>query len=262
MTLGTNFKEVDMYGCVEAFLGARGYEISAEVKRCDVVAIRGDTVVVVELKRSFGLHLVYQALRRQRVTPFVFVCIPMPKSLWGRPFSDMLGLVRQLGLGLLLVSMDSAVPGVSVAVQPSGFSFDGAIDGAAAPPRRTNKRIRAEVIREAKGRSMNMNKGGSVGGRHQTAYREQSIRIACALEVRGPQAPKALINEHACRQDTGRILSQNTYGWFDRISRGIYALSVQGQMFLDVEQQFRPLIDHYRQYYNPQSQHAQGKQQL
>ena len=43
-------KETDLYPPVKRFLEAQGYEVKAEVRGCDVTAVRGDEApVIVEL---------------------------------------------------------------------------------------------------------------------------------------------------------------------------------------------------------------------
>lgn len=253
-----NFSEEDMYPHIAAFFEERGFSVSAEVKSCDVVATKslgspGEIVIVAELKRSFGLILIYQALRRQRLTPHVFVCVPRPRSLWGRSFSDMLGLIKQLGLGLLMVSMDSDNICVSIASMPQGLSFSEAPDIRLKPPRKLDKRASQRLLKEVGGRSQNLNQGGSVRKLQHTAYREAAIRIACALESYGATSPHRLVSEHSCRQDCREIMYQNTYGWFERPSKGIYTLSSVGRTFLEENLQMRTLITYYREYYNKTS---------
>ena len=76
----TEFKETDLYEPIRAFLEEEGYQVQAEVKHCDIAAEKNGRLVVVELKRAFGLKLVYQGLERQSLTDEVFVAIPRPKK--------------------------------------------------------------------------------------------------------------------------------------------------------------------------------------
>ena len=68
----TEFKETDLYEPIRAFLEEEGYQVQAEVKHCDIAAEKDGRLVVVELKRTFGLKLVYQGLERQSLTDEVF----------------------------------------------------------------------------------------------------------------------------------------------------------------------------------------------
>src|SRR5206468_10811310 len=73
--------EADLYPAVKAFLEAQGYDVKAEVRGCDVVAIRGDEPpVIVELKLGFSLALVLQGVDRLRMTDRVELAVGRPGS--------------------------------------------------------------------------------------------------------------------------------------------------------------------------------------
>ena len=75
-----DFKETDLYEPIRAFLEEEGYQVQAEVKHCDIAAVKDGQLVIVELKKAFSLKLVYQGLERQSLTDQVFVAIPRPKT--------------------------------------------------------------------------------------------------------------------------------------------------------------------------------------
>ena len=59
-------RERSLYPPVKSFLEAQGYEVKGEVNGCDLVAIRGEEApVIVELKTTFSLSLVFQGIARQ-----------------------------------------------------------------------------------------------------------------------------------------------------------------------------------------------------
>ena len=58
------FRETDLYEPVRRFLEEEGYTVQAEVKGCDVAAVKNGHLVIVELKKAFNLRLVYQARSR------------------------------------------------------------------------------------------------------------------------------------------------------------------------------------------------------
>src|SRR6266850_6420508 len=71
--------ETDLYPAVKAFLEGQGYDVKAEVRGCDVVAIRADEPpVIVELKLSFGLALVLQGVDRLALTDRVYLAVIRP----------------------------------------------------------------------------------------------------------------------------------------------------------------------------------------
>ena len=95
------------------------------------------------------------------------------------------------------------------------------------PPRRKTK-SRASVLREIAGRSGDYNVGGVSGRPILTAYREQAIFIACALDKLGPQKPMVL-RTLGTAVNTQAILHRNVYGWFERLDRGLYGLKASGK---------------------------------
>ena len=65
---------------VKDFFTAEGYDVYGEVNDCDVVAVKEDELIIVELKLRLNLDLVMQATKkRQRLSDQVYVAIPKPK---------------------------------------------------------------------------------------------------------------------------------------------------------------------------------------
>ena len=61
-----------------------------------------------------------------------------------------------------------------------------------------------------------------------TAYRQRALRLATYLQNQGPT--KASVMAEELEEPKARtILYDNVYGWFERIDRGIYALSPRGE---------------------------------
>jgi hypothetical protein len=57
-----------------------------------------------------------------------------------------------------------------------------------------------------------------------TAYRQQALACAAVLSA-GPCRPKEI---KVRVPDAPKILLRNVYGWFDRVERGVYALTPDG----------------------------------
>ena len=233
--LAKTYSEADMYAPVKDFLERQGFAVNAEVRGCDVVATYGEYTVIVELKRSFVLKLVYQGIERQKLTPLTFLCIPRPKSARSSAFQDMLRLVKRLGLGLMFVAMDSPLKRVEVVVLPNE---EGKIN---------NTKL-AAVLHEAAGRISSTNIGGSTRRKISTAYREHAIKIACIMETVGEISAKELVDTYGCEKNALAVVSRNTYGWFERTRKGVYALSQEGCAFLDSDMQFEDVIKYYREH--------------
>ena len=209
-------RETDLDAPVRAFLEARGYAVRGEVHGCDLVATRGAELLVVELKRGLSMELLMQATDRQRLSPAVYVAIPRSRDLErARRWRGTLRLLRRLELGLFLVSFPRrGAPRVEAVLDPRPYD---------ARKRRLDGGARRAVLAELAGRSREGNLGGSRGRRLLTAYRESAIRIACALEALGPLSPRRL-RELGTGPRTRAILADDHYGWFRRVSRGVYAL--------------------------------------
>lgn len=205
--------EVELWSPVREFLEARGFTVRSEVRHCDITAVRGDELVVVELKRRFDTALLLQAARRQQLTRSVYVALPRP--LWGRQWRAIRLLLRRLELGLLLVTLDAVPPRVEVAFHPLPYQ------------RKQRAAARRAVLREMEGRSADLNRGGSRGAKLATAYRENAIQIACLLERFGPLRP-AQLRAMGTGPKTLAILRHDVYGWFARVDRGVYALCPSG----------------------------------
>ena len=76
-------RETDLYAPVKRHLELQGYEVKAEVRGCDVVAVRGVEVpLIVELKLGLTLQLLYQAVGRMAISEHVYIAIPRPKKVY------------------------------------------------------------------------------------------------------------------------------------------------------------------------------------
>lgn len=95
-------RETELYAPVKAFLEAQGYEVKAEVKDCDVVAVRDDAEpVIVELKLQLSLTLLLQGVDRQAISDHVYVCVPSGKGArWRHTNQRCRAIVPPLGIGI------------------------------------------------------------------------------------------------------------------------------------------------------------------
>lgn len=225
--------ETRLYEPVKKYWIERGYAVRGEVDGCDLVARRGDELVVVELKAGMNLTLVLQGLDRKAITDQVYLAVPAAASRRRSYWSKVIRLCRALGLGLLLVSVGRGGRGrVDVACEP----------GAPAP--RKSARRRADVLAEFEGRSGDYNVGGSTRRPLVTAYREDALRIARCLAIHGPSRVRSLREASGCPR-AGAILQRNYYGWFHRVAHGVYDLTGAGREALvtyrDVVEALEPL---------------------
>lgn len=215
-------QETELCAPIKQFLEAHGYQVRAEVKDCDLVAMREDDLVVVELKRTFNLALLIQGIERQKLTHTVYLAVEAPRSRRSAPrWSDIQQLCRRLGLGLMTVSFARKTPKVDVICDPEPLV-----------PRRSHRK-RSQLLKEFQKRSGDYNVGGSTKRPIVTAYREDVLRIAYQLKLHGPSRVRDLRKATGVLK-VGSILLKNFYGWFEPIDRGIYQLTPRGEEALVV----------------------------
>ena len=209
--------ETDLFEPIRLYLESHGYKVDAEVRNCDVVAIKDDDLIMIELKTSINMKLLIQATQRQAISNSVYVAIAEPKNK--RRFKDTKYLLKRLELGLLIISEGISGLRVTKLLDPLPSK------------KQKNKKKEYAVIKELGGRSKNYNKGGSVRTKLVTAYREKAIYIAICLQELGPSSPK-LIRSLGGGEKTQAILSDNYYGWFCKLSRGMYKTTSEGNAAL------------------------------
>lgn len=231
--------ETDLYKPVHDYLVMQGYTVHSEVKNCDITAMKGDELVVIELKTAFNLKLLAQGVKRQRIADSVYLAIPSPKG--GKRSSgwqDMCLLLRRLELGLILVepcsvSDNRETGNIEIVFHP--HTFDRLKSSNA------GKKLRRHIIKEAESRYGDFNKGGSTKRKLMTAYKENSLFIACCMQKYGALSP-AKLKKLGTGSKTASILSKNFYGWFDHIAKGTYALNQNADPFLEA---YPEIVVHY-----------------
>lgn len=217
-------RETDLYQPVKDFLQAAGYEVKAEITGCDVVACKpGAPMVIVELKQVFSLDLVLQGLERQVLAEDVYLAVRMPETSvkrknWRKRRRPLLILCKKLGLGLLMVDLASPRP-VEVLLDPAPYR-----------PRK-NRRQETRLKKEFYARTGDPNTGGASHSKIITAYRQDALRCAAALHASPPLALN-VIRDLTGVLRAASILQNNHYGWFERVSRGVYALTGAGEAAL------------------------------
>ena len=199
--------ETELYAPVKSLLEGQGYSVKGEVRGCDVVGVRGDEPpVVVELKRAFGLGLVLQGIDRLAMTDAVYLAV----GTWPARPADTRRLCRRLGLGLIVVTHGRA----EVVVDPLPYQ-----------PRKSRRRT-AALLGEHRRRIGDPTTGGATRRPIMTAYRQEAMRCASLLAA-GPMPLRAM-RAASDVPNAGRIVRDNVYGWFQRVDRGVYALTPGG----------------------------------
>ena len=205
--------ETSLYLPVKSFLEKAGYVVKGEVGGCDLVGLSSDdppVVVVAELKLSFNLELILQAVDRATISNEVWIAARISSSGRGREADKR---YRRLGVGML---------GISDAGEVS------VIVGSVSPMPRTDPKRRSRLMREHQKRRGDPVLGGSTRTPIMTAYRQQALACAATLTA----GPLRVRDIRTNAPDAGKILLSNVYGWFERLDRGVYALTEAGRIAL------------------------------
>ncbi len=210
--------ETSLYLPVKRFLEGLGYAVKGEIGRCDLVGVKGSdpaVVIIGELKQAFNLELVLQGVDRLRLGDEIWLAARLSARGKGREHDARFrNLCRHLGFGLIGVG---AADHVEILVSP------------AAPSPRKNPRLRSKLVDEHAKRRGDPMAGGSTRAPVMTHYRQQALACANAM-MQAPRRPREL---KPTVPDAPKILQANVYGWFERIDRGIYALTDAGRQAVE-----------------------------
>ena len=215
-------QERDLYAPVKAWFEGQGWRMKGEVAHCDGLAVREGLVLAVEMKLTLNLDLILQGMERQRMADLVYLAVPRkPRALSSRRWYALQRMLRQLNLGLLVVTLQPGREPVEEQLTP-------AEEGQAKPTGRGAAR-RKLALREFEGRSGDYNTGGSTGEKLMTAYREAALKLAAELERRGPSTAHEIAGKGQSSKGLNRILYLNHYNWFVRLGQGRYDLTPSGR---------------------------------
>ncbi len=234
-----DFKETDLYLPVKSLFEDMGFTVRAEVKDCDLFAVKDDKTVVAELKKSFNITLVYQLLNRQTFCKNVYAVIPRPKKgAKDKNFKSMVKLCKKLDFGLITVALDSPVNFAEVILSPNEISNI------------TNYKKKTSAEKEAVLRSGDYNIGGSNGQKIITAYREKSLELLCLISVFG-LVSGAKLHEMGYEKSVYSILYKNYYKWFEKAGKGIYGISETGKNAI-CDEKYKKIVEFYMNKFNNQ----------
>ena len=208
-------KEADLYPPVKAYLQAQGYAVKGEVGAADVVGLRGDDLVIVELKTGFSLALFHQGIERLAVTEHVYLAVPAGGKT--KALKANVKLARRAGLGVMTVRLRDGL--VEVLADPGPYAA------------RASRKKKARLLRAFARLQGDPNAGGATRHGIVTGYRQDALRCARFLAVHGP-SKGAQVRDWAEVPDATRIMADDHYGWFTRVERGVYALTDAGRQGL------------------------------
>lgn len=208
--------ETDLYQPVKTLLEGQGYEVKGEVAAADIVAIRGDEdPIIVELKTAFSLTLFHQAIERQSLSDHVYIAVPRgTNKAYLKSLKRNKTLCRRLGLGLMTVRLKDGF--VETHLDPEPYKP------------RPSKVKKGRLLREFSRRVGDPNKGGTARTIIMTAYRQDALRCLGCLNQNGP-TKAAEVAKITTVETARRIMADDHYGWFERVDRGVYALTPKGK---------------------------------
>lgn len=212
----TKPREADIYAPVKRFLEGQGYAVKGEVGAVDVMAVRGDEPpVLVELKLGFTLALFHQGMDRLSLSDWVYVAVPEKEGRAAlKSLKENVKLARRVGLGVLTVRLRDGH--VTAQADPGGYV-----------PRKRPKAVKR--LLKAYGRLKgDPNEGGATRHGIVTGYRQDALLCARFLAVHGPSAG-AKVKAWAEVPAATSIMAADHYGWFERVSRGVYGLTAAGR---------------------------------
>ncbi len=210
--------EKDMFPIIKSYLIEHGYDVKAEVMHADIVAMKDDDVLIVEMKTSLSTKLMYQGLKRMHLSHDVYLAVPKPshKVLRSSNFHEKKTIIRRLALGLMLVDMHKE--SVDVLFDPNPYVL------------KKQSRKKKRLLSEFNQRTTSLNVGGVTKTKIMTAYKELALKGLYLLKD-GPQTTKYL-RETLNNKKIVNILQMNYYKWFERVNRGIYQLTDEGKKAL------------------------------
>ncbi len=171
--------ETSLYLPVKGFLEAAGYVVKGEIGGCDLVGLsEGEppVVVVCELKLSFNLELVLQAVDRAAMSDEVWIAARVSAKGRGREADKRYrDLCRRLGIGMLGVSDTGEVIVIVSSVSPMP---------------RTNPKRRSRLVREHQRRRGDPAVGGGSRAPIMTAYRQRALHLRRGAPARARAAAR------------------------------------------------------------------------
>lgn len=210
--MGLSMKETDIYLPVKELLISQGFKVKAEVKNIDVLGIKDDFMLAVELKTKLSIKLIYQAIDRQKIVDQVYIALPKSSiKMRSTAYRNLSYLLKRLEIGLIIVHDQKA----EVLIEASLYDMQ--------KSRSRYKKRKQETLKEFKLRKFSQNTGGSKD-KKITRYKEAVIEIAIYMMDHQPVSPKE-IKARTNIEKTASILQKNYDGYFERVSRGLYQIN-------------------------------------
>ncbi|MCD4827309.1 MAG: hypothetical protein K8Q99_05985 [Acholeplasmataceae bacterium] len=205
-------RETELYLPVKNLLISQGFDVKAEVKDIDVLAMKDEFMLAVELKTKLSIKLIYQAIDRQKIVDQVYIALPKSAiKIRSASYRNLSYLLKRLEIGLILVDDQVA----EVNIEANIYDMERS--------RTRYKKRKQQTLKEFRLRKFNKNTGGT-RDKKITRYKESVIEIAVYMIEHYPCSPKE-IKAATHIQKTASILQKNYEGYFLRVSRGLYQVN-------------------------------------
>ncbi len=228
-------KEYEMFPMIKSYFESMGYKVNAEVKNCDVTAVRGEELVIVEMKTSLNVTLLYQALERKKITPNVYIAVPKPKKNFRKSIQKMKELLSKLQVGLLIIDV----------INKACVSY---LEPSEDKSQRENKVKKAKIVKEISKREIDENIGGVTKTKILTAHKELGIALCVVIEKEGVVTTKTLREKYDFDKDVSKYLYINFYRWYRKVGTATYELSTEGKLLLQ-NPEYINAINHFKNKY-------------
>lgn len=225
-------RETDMYGAIKEYFEKDGYLVRSEVRSIDVVAVKDELLVGIEMKRGLTMDLLVQGTLRQKTCDLVYLAVPKPKRIVkDKGMNNLLYLLKRLELGLLYVDVEKNA--VLEVQEPLFYDLN--------KGRRSSLKERMRILKETGRRSLDGNQGGSTGKKLLTAYREESLRAVALMKLNEVISPKTLKSKGL----SATLLNKNYYNWFIKVDHGKYTLNVKQGDFKEYDKLIASFMQEY-----------------
>ncbi len=232
-------KEFELFPVLKDYYVAEGYKVNAEVKDCDMTAVKDDELIIIEMKTSLNITVLYQALERKKLSPNVYIAIPRPKRDYRKMKLKMKNLVSKLDLGLIVI--DVINKGLEFLVHPEKN-----------PSQRINILKKTKLLTEINNRSVDENIGGKNKTKVLTAYKELGIALCVVINLEGQASTKTLRDKYGFDQKTTQYLHTNFFRWYKKVGQATYELSKEGKDVLK-SSEYTNAVKFFEDKYNVES---------
>jgi len=210
--------ERELFLPIKEYFETFGYVCDGEVKDIDLYMEKDGYSVAVELKINLDFKSVLQAASRQKIVDTVFIGIFRPKDMNSSSFKDKLYLLKRLGIGLIVVSKRTKM--VEIVNEP--------VVSELSKYQLCNKNGRDAVASEFQKRKIKSNVGGVSRTKLITSYRESALLVLKTLATMGGQGKGSDVKAACGVSNATAIMRDNFYGWFEKVSTGIYKIRPEG----------------------------------